>query len=608
MGRIGRGLEQRSAAQQLKRIATIEAIARAVNSTLEIDVVLDTIVGVVTARTDWRICAVNMADEASDTVPFIAVSGQQHFDSNYPLSGSLTQRALETGKPVAVTDARRMRSNATLRENARTHGYAAVLVIPLGLSSPAGCLWLAGREPHKHSDEEIAFAQTIAEHAAIAIRNARTMGQMRALLRARDHARLAREAVLRQHADGHGTDAMLATIAGLVDGAIVLVDDLTLPILCVSADPRGDESTIGSAIAEAVASGAAATLAGTEVLGKQGSLLVPAARLVPSLPGKVLVQVLSAGEQILGYLFVHVAASRESANDIETIVESASLALVLEAVRTQAVTETEARLGSSLLSELLQDGAADASETLRRGRLLGLDLREPMALTLFRVESRPGENVDVALELTQRLARMLPQVWPGGAVTLDGDSAMVFLPVSLGTRAADSRVAVRQLYERLGYVYRSGESLSAVTGAVCEHLPEYPIAHGEYTRALDLRLFTGDLFSVNDLGMFRFLLQLESTAALRSFVESALGCMVEGRASDRDIKTITTYLRLNGNLRKTSEALAIHISTLRYRLDRIEERCGLDLKDPDTRLRLHLALRTAEVFPALSVDFAPRSG
>ena len=42
-----------------------------------------------------------------------------------------------------------------------------------------------------------------------------------------------------------------------------------------------------------------------------------------------------------------------------------------------------------------------------------------------------------------------------------------------------------------------------------------------------------------------------------------------------------------------SKRLCVHRNTLRYRLRRIQERCGLNLDDPDERLvaELHLRLR-----------------
>ncbi|HEV7536401.1 MAG TPA: helix-turn-helix domain-containing protein, partial [Acidimicrobiia bacterium] len=60
-------------------------------------------------------------------------------------------------------------------------------------------------------------------------------------------------------------------------------------------------------------------------------------------------------------------------------------------------------------------------------------------------------------------------------------------------------------------------------------------------------------------------------------------------------KTLSTYLECGGNYDETADSLAIHRSTLRYRLQRIREVSGLDLGDVDSRFNLHAATRAWRV-------------
>ena len=57
------------------------------------------------------------------------------------------------------------------------------------------------------------------------------------------------------------------------------------------------------------------------------------------------------------------------------------------------------------------------------------------------------------------------------------------------------------------------------------------------------------------------------------------------------LKTLEVYLQRHGNLRQSARDLHIHLNTLHYRLRRIGEVTGMDLKDADARLDLLLALR-----------------
>jgi hypothetical protein len=57
------------------------------------------------------------------------------------------------------------------------------------------------------------------------------------------------------------------------------------------------------------------------------------------------------------------------------------------------------------------------------------------------------------------------------------------------------------------------------------------------------------------------------------------------------IETLAAFLDAGGNASRAAANLHLHLNSLRYRLQRISEICGVDLADPETRFRLQLALR-----------------
>jgi DNA-binding PucR family transcriptional regulator len=58
-------------------------------------------------------------------------------------------------------------------------------------------------------------------------------------------------------------------------------------------------------------------------------------------------------------------------------------------------------------------------------------------------------------------------------------------------------------------------------------------------------------------------------------------------------ETLETYLDLAGDAAATAGRLNLHRTTLYYRLRRIEELTGADLRDGQQRLGLHLSLKSA---------------
>jgi len=58
--------------------------------------------------------------------------------------------------------------------------------------------------------------------------------------------------------------------------------------------------------------------------------------------------------------------------------------------------------------------------------------------------------------------------------------------------------------------------------------------------------------------------------------------------------TLRAYVHAGGNLNATAERLFLHRNSVAYRLQRIQDLSGIDLRDQETRLRLMVALAVAD--------------
>jgi putative methionine-R-sulfoxide reductase with GAF domain len=77
----------------------------------------------------------------------------------------------------------------------------------------------------------------------------------------------------------------------------------------------------------------------------------------------------------------------------------------------------------------------------------------------------------------------------------------------------------------------------------------------------------------------------------RVFLHSYLNVINSMKKSDDVKKTLANYVANDGQMQKTAEELDIHPNTLKYRLEKVKDETGLDLKDPETRFHLNVALR-----------------
>jgi len=80
------------------------------------------------------------------------------------------------------------------------------------------------------------------------------------------------------------------------------------------------------------------------------------------------------------------------------------------------------------------------------------------------------------------------------------------------------------------------------------------------------------------------------SANAEAFMRGVLGPLATTGASRTYLETLR-LLSANGyRIKLTAAALSIHPHTLSYRVKQIRRRFGIDLDEPDVRLRVHLAL------------------
>ena len=86
--------------------------------------------------------------------------------------------------------------------------------------------------------------------------------------------------------------------------------------------------------------------------------------------------------------------------------------------------------------------------------------------------------------------------------------------------------------------------------------------------------------SYRDLGAFQLLLSLQDDDALRLYCDSVLGPLEDGGGEygDELIRSVEAFVEQNGQWEKAARELFCHRHTLRYRIRRVEELTGRDLR------------------------------
>jgi DNA-binding PucR family transcriptional regulator len=107
-----------------------------------------------------------------------------------------------------------------------------------------------------------------------------------------------------------------------------------------------------------------------------------------------------------------------------------------------------------------------------------------------------------------------------------------------------------------------------------------------------------------DLGSLRFLLDAPDPGELITLVATRIGPLADHdrqRQSDL-LDTLRVFLDEGGNQRRAAGRCCIHMSTLKYRLRRIQELLDCDLAGADVRFELMLALKVLDLLRAAHAD------
>jgi len=147
-------------------------------------------------------------------------------------------------------------------------------------------------------------------------------------------------------------------------------------------------------------------------------------------------------------------------------------------------------------------------------------------------------------------------------------------------------------------------------GGRCERPQDFPRSYREASFALRLQERSNgadQVTSFEALGVYGILSGMDDITGVERFVRSWLGDLLEYDARKHSdlVATLTSYVECGGNYDATASALAVHRSTLKYRLQRIREISGHDLSEADARFNLQLATRAWATLTAMREATSP---
>ena len=291
-----------------------------------------------------------------------------------------------------------------------------------------------------------------------------------------------------------------------------------------------------------------------------------------------------------------VARFRASPGQVETsALEYGAVLVALELLRERTGLEIEHRLRGGFLDELFS-GEFVEDLIVKQGAAFGLDLNSPTRIYL--IEPAEGELGPAHSHLLYSVAHDCARSSPGRyLVAVEGSAAVVLLEES-----QDAEDEGEFFEDRLDQVLRQRMPdclLNIAVSRLARSLPDYGKAYTAARRGLDLARLLGrsqQVVSFRRLGVQEILLQIEEPASLLEFIARYVEPLerYDERHSSKLLASLETFYDSGFNLQEAARRLDVHVSTLRYRLTRIEELLGVDPKVGDSRLNIEVAVRAAK--------------
>lgn len=291
-----------------------------------------------------------------------------------------------------------------------------------------------------------------------------------------------------------------------------------------------------------------------------------------------------------------------------SVLEIASTTVALEVLKMLSVREVENRYKSEFIEDLISLDRRRKEKALERAEFFDLSKNDRFLSVTIKVAGKDNyeesqlAKLDVVVNsLEQQLSkvhdyieRTISNLELKGVVASKTERIIVLLSFKEEDDMEYSLGEFTKQIEDMNERFKNIE-MNVGIGRLAKNLEHFEKSYIDSTKAISTGeiLNSGLVTNFENLGIYKILSQDYLVEELEKFYNGTIKPLVDydKKKSTELIKTLESYFRNNGNLKRMSEELFTHYNTILYRVQRIMDITAMDLEDQNDRLNLEISIK-----------------
>ena len=319
---------------------------------------------------------------------------------------------------------------------------------------------------------------------------------------------------------------------------------------------------------------------------------------------------LAHGKSFYGYILLPKGALDDS---IRSAVEYAGIVLTLQIQTRISNRRIEEKYRDEFISDLIYNNVKSEDEIINRGRIYGWDLRcggvvaildvnNIKKMYLEQLDKSANQILEDSLQQIFDLAhRIMTRSIPRAIYCRLSDHVVYIIP-----EHSSGRTRLFPLLETVFRQIRAGISanlhytVSMGVGSWQESMLDIHKSFQQARTTVNLSYqldYYDDILFYDNMGVYRLLAGGQSEVC-EEYMERYILPVLHYDQQYRTalFSSLQTMIRCSWNLRHAAQELYIHYNSAKYRYQKICELLNMDLRDPEQRLNMEIALRVYHIY------------